>query len=52
VLQVGLIVIPRVWLKGFEVTTYMTKRAPFFSGAPLIRTPQLGMFVVEKSYDG
>jgi len=34
-------VTPRVWLKGIEVTTYIAKGAPFFSGSPLLRTPQL-----------
>jgi len=29
-LQVGLIVIPRMWLKGFDVITYITKVPPSF----------------------
>ena len=39
-LQVGVIVTPRVRLKRIEVTTYITKGAPFFSGSPLLGTPQ------------
>lgn len=29
-LQVGVNVTPQVWLKGFEVTTYITKGVPSF----------------------
>jgi len=38
-------------LKWFEVTTYITKCAPFFSWNLLIRTQQLSVLVVHKSYD-
>jgi len=33
VLEVGVNVTPRVWLKGIELTTYITKGAPFSSVA-------------------
>ena len=36
-LQVGVIVIPRVWFKRIEVTSYLTKAAPFFPGGPLVK---------------
>jgi len=39
VVQVGVIVTPRVWLKGFNMTTYITQGAPLFSGSPLLITP-------------
>jgi len=42
-------VTPRVWLKRIEVTTYITKGAPFFSGNPLLRTPQLSVLAGEQS---
>ena len=45
------LVIPQVWFKRIEVTTYITKGGPFFSGSPLIRTTHLGVLVVGKSYD-
>jgi len=38
-------------LKGFEVITYATKVVAFFSGSPLIRTLQLNVLAIEKSYD-
>jgi len=41
-LQVGVIVILRVWLKKIEATTDITIGALFFSGTPLLRT-QLSM---------
>jgi len=45
------IVTPRVWLKRIEVTTYITKGAPFFSGSLLLRTLQLSVFTGEQSWD-
>jgi len=35
-----------------EVTTYITKGAPFFSGGPLLRTPLLSVLVGGQSLDG
>jgi len=39
-------VTPRVFLKGFEVTTYITNGAHLFLGSPFIRTPQLSMLTI------
>jgi len=44
-------VTPRVWLNRIEVTTYITKVALFFSGSPLVRTPQLSVLAGEQSWD-
>jgi len=52
VFQVRVIVIPRAWLKRFKVTTYITKVAPSFLGTPFMRTSQLSVLAMEKSYDG
>ena len=49
--QVGVNITPRVWLKRIEVTTYVTKSAPFFFRSPLLRTLQLSILVMEKSWD-
>ena len=51
-LQVEVTVTSRVWLNGFDATTYITKGAHFFLESPLIRTPQLSVLAVGKSYDG
>ena len=50
-LQVGVIVTPRVCLKAIEVTTYITKGVPFFSGSLLLRTLQLSVLTGEQSWD-
>jgi len=34
------------------MTAYIIKGAPFFSWSPLIRTLQLSVLAVEKSYEG
>jgi len=43
---------PRAWLKGHEMTIYTTKGAPSFLESAFLRTPQLSVLVVKKSYDG
>jgi len=42
----------RCGLKGFKVITYIMEGAHFFSESPFIRTPQLSVLAIEKSYDG
>jgi len=42
---------PRVLLKRFEVTAYITKGVPSFSGSPFLRTLQLSVLAMKKSYD-
>jgi len=49
--QVGVIVIPWVWLRRIEVTTFITKGAPFLSGSSLLRTPQLSVLAREQPWD-
>ena len=44
-------VIPPVWLKRIIMTTYITKGAPLLLESPLIRTLQLSVPAVKKSYD-
>jgi len=47
VFQVGVTVTPRVGLKSIEITTYITKGAPFFSGKPTLKN-----FTVKRAYWG
>jgi len=43
--------IPRI-VKRIEMTTYITRGAPFFFGRPLLGTPKLRVATVEKPEDG
>jgi len=52
VLQVGVNVVPRLWLKKIERTTYITEGVPSFLESPLLRTLQLSMLAMDKSYGG
>jgi len=40
------------YIEGFEMSSYIIKDAPSFSGSLLLRTPQLSVLDVKKSYDG
>ena len=41
-----LAITPRMWLKGFDMITYIIKGVLFFLESPLLRTPQLSILAV------